>query len=120
MSVNIDTETRIRTLYRFPTFIFLFLIFIISILITALIPGGKKLATKIYHYFGWLGVKMVGVNLTISGIENVNTEKSYIVVGNHPSTLDIFTHIHALPVSIRFLTKTESVSYTHLTLPTKA
>ena len=67
----------------------------------------KKLATKIYHYFGWLGVKMVGVNLTISGIENVNTEKSYIVVGNHPSTLDIFTHIHALPVSIRFLTKTE-------------
>ncbi len=107
MSVNIDTETRIRTLYRFPTFIFLFLIFIISILITALIPGGKKLATKIYHYFGWLGVKMVGVNLTISGIENVNTEKSYIVVGNHPSTLDIFTHIHALPVSIRFLTKTE-------------
>ena len=107
MSINIDTETRIRTLYRFPTFIFLFLIFIISILITALIPGGKKLATKIYHYFGWLGVKMVGVNLTISGIENVNTEKSYIVVGNHPSTLDIFTHIHALPVSIRFLTKTE-------------
>ena len=107
MSINIDTETRIRTLYRFPTFIFLFLIFIISILITALIPGGKKLATKIYHYFGWLGVKMVGVNLTISGIENVNTERSYIVVGNHPSTLDIFTHIHALPVSIRFLTKTE-------------
>ena len=50
---------------------------------------------------------MVGVNLTISGIEKVNTEKSYIVVGNHPSTLDIFTHIHALPVSIRFLTKTE-------------
>ena len=107
MSVNIDTETRIRTLYRFPTFIFLFVIFIISILITALIPDGKKLATKIYHYFGWLGVIMGGVNLTISGIENVNTEKSYIVVGNHPSTLDIFTHIHALPVSIRFLTKTE-------------
>ena len=104
MSVNIDTETRIRTLYRFPTFIFLFVIFIVSILMTALIPGGKKLATKIYHYFGWLGVKMVGVNLTISGIENVNTERSYIVVGNHPSTLDIFTHIHALPVSIRFLT----------------
>ena len=35
MSVNIDTETRIRTLYRFPTFIFLFVIFIVSILMTA-------------------------------------------------------------------------------------
>ena len=50
---------------------------------------------------------MVGVNLTISGIEKVDVKKSYVVVGNHPSTLDIFTHIHALPVSIRFLTKTE-------------
>ena len=33
--------------------------------------------------------------------------KSYVVVSNHPSTLDIFTHITALPVSIRFLTKSE-------------
>jgi 1-acyl-sn-glycerol-3-phosphate acyltransferase len=50
---------------------------------------------------------MVGVNLTTSGIEKINTNRSYIVVGNHPSTLDVFTHIHSLPVSIRFLTKTE-------------
>ena len=76
MSINVDTETKIRTLYLFPAFLVLFIIFIICILITALIPRGKNLATKIYHYFGWLGVKMVGVNLTISGIEKVNTEKS--------------------------------------------
>ena len=107
MSLKIDTKTRIRTLYLFPTFLFLFVIFILSILFTSIIPDGKKLATKIYHYFGWLGIKMVGVNLTISGIDKINTNRSYIVVGNHPSTLDIFTHIHALPVSIRFLTKTE-------------
>ena len=41
------------------------------------------------------------------GLKKVDVKKSYVVVGNHPSTLDIFTHIHALPVSIRFLTKTE-------------
>ena len=79
----------------------------IIILITAFIPKGKKIATRVYHYFGWLGIRMVGVNLTTSGIEKVDVKKSYVVVGNHPSTLDIFTHIHALPVSIRFLTKTE-------------
>ena len=107
MDLIIDTKTKIRTLYLFPTFLLLFVIFILIILITAFIPKGKKIATKVYHYFGWLGIRMVGVNLTTSGIEKVDVKKSYVVVGNHPSTLDIFTHIHALPVSIRFLTKTE-------------
>ena len=107
MDIIIDTKTKIRTLYLFPAFLFLFLIFILIILITAFIPRGKKIATRVYHYFGWLGIRMVGVNLTTSGIEKVDVKKSYVVVGNHPSTLDIFTHIHALPVSIRFLTKTE-------------
>ena len=107
MDLIIDTKTKIRTLYLFPAFLFLFLIFILIILITAFIPRGKKIATRVYHYFGWLGIRMVGVNLTTSGIEKVDVKKSYVVVGNHPSTLDIFTHIHALPVSIRFLTKTE-------------
>ncbi len=107
MDLIIDTKTKIRTLYLFPSFLFLFIIFILIILITAFIPKGKKIATRVYHYFGWLGIRMVGVNLTTSGIEKVDVKKSYVVVGNHPSTLDIFTHIHALPVSIRFLTKTE-------------
>ena len=44
---------------------------------------------------------------SLVGLEKIDTEKSYVVIGNHPSTLDIFTHITALPVSIRFLTKTE-------------
>ena len=37
----------------------------------------------------------------------MDREQSYVVVSNHPSTIDIFTHIHCLPVSIRFLTKAE-------------
>ena len=50
---------------------------------------------------------MVGINLTVSGLEKIDKNKSYVVVGNHPSTLDIFTHIYGLPISIRFLTKSE-------------
>ncbi len=45
--------------------------------------------------------------MNVIGAEKIDTKKSYVVIGNHPSTLDIFTHITALPVSIRFLTKTE-------------
>ena len=43
----------------------------------------------------------------MTGADKIDTTQSYVVISNHPSTLDIFTHITALPVSIRFLTKTE-------------
>jgi 1-acyl-sn-glycerol-3-phosphate acyltransferase len=65
------------------------------------------MATKIYEFFGWIGLKFVGIKLKVEGVEKIDLNKSYVVVSNHPSTLDIFTHITALPVSIRFLTKTE-------------
>ena len=77
------------------------------IVITAFVPKGRVLATKLYEFFGWIGIVLVGVELNVIGAEKIDTKKSYVVIGNHPSTLDIFTHITALPVSIRFLTKTE-------------
>ena len=99
--------TKLKTLFMFPLFLIIFSFLIILIILTVFIPNGKLLATKYYKFFGWLGLRMVGINLTVSGLENIDTDKSYVVVSNHPSTLDIFTHITALPVSIRFLTKTE-------------
>ena len=77
------------------------------IIAASFLPKGKFIATKIYEFFGWIGLKFVGVKLIVKGAEKIDVNKSYVVVSNHPSTLDIFTHITALPVSIRFLTKTE-------------
>ena len=103
----ISFETKLKTLILFPLFLVLFGILIVLIILTVFIPNGKKLATKYYKFFGWLGLKMVGINLTVSGLDYIDISKSYVVVSNHPSTLDIFTHIYGLPVSVRFLTKRE-------------
>ena len=103
----INFRTKLKTFILFPTFLILFGILILFIIATVAIPNGKQLATKLYKLFGWLGLKMVGINLTVSGLEKIDKNKSYVVVGNHPSTLDIFTHIYGLPISIRFLTKSE-------------
>ena len=103
----ISFRTKLKTFILFPTFLILFGILILFIIATVAIPNGKQLATKLYKLFGWMGLKMVGINLTVSGLEKIDKNKSYVVVGNHPSTLDIFTHIYGLPISIRFLTKTE-------------
>ena len=89
----VSFRTKLKTLFMFPLFLIIFSFLIILIILTVFIPNGKSLATKYYKFFGWLGLRMVGINLTVSGLENIDTNKSYVVVSN-------------------------PVSYTHLTLPT--
>ena len=108
MDARINIKIFLKTVILFPLFI-IFIMFPLCLLIviTAFVPKGRVLATKLYEFFGWIGIVLVGVELNIIGVEKIDPKKSYVVIGNHPSTLDIFTHITALPVSIRFLTKTE-------------
>ena len=108
MSEKITLKIFIKTFILFPIFmVCVFSPLMISIVLTSFLPKGRHLATKLYEFFGWVGLKFVGINLVVEGSEKIDKSKSYVVVSNHPSTLDIFTHITALPVSIRFLTKSE-------------
>ena len=108
MDARINIKIFLKTVILFPLFmIFIMFPLCLLIVITAFVPKGRVLATKLYEFFGWIGIVLVGVELNVIGAEKIDTKKSYVAIGNHPSTLDIFTHITALPVSIRFLTKTE-------------
>ena len=108
MDTRVNTKIFLKTVFLFALFmIFIMFPLCVLIVITAFLPKGRVLATKLYEFFGWIGIVLVGVELNIIGAEKIDPKKSYVVIGNHPSTLDIFTHITALPVSIRFLTKTE-------------
>jgi 1-acyl-sn-glycerol-3-phosphate acyltransferase len=107
MSVQLSSKDRLRTFILLPLYIVFFILLLITIIFVSFLPNGKYLATNLYNFFGLSGLKVAGVNLKVSGVEKIETTKSYVVISNHPSTLDIFTHITALPVSIRFLTKTE-------------
>ena len=108
MKSKITLSIFLRTFFLFPIFMLFILVpIMLLIIIVSFLPYGKIMATKIYEFFGWIGLKFVGIKLNVKGHEKINLNQSYVVVSNHPSTLDIFTHITALPVSIRFLTKTE-------------
>lgn len=50
---------------------------------------------------------LAGVRLTVVGLDNVDTDRSYVVVSNHLSGFDIMAHFAGLPIPIRFLAKTE-------------
>ena len=108
MDARINIKIFLKTVILFPLFmIFIMFPLCLLIVITAFVPKGRVLTKKLYEFIGWIGLVLIGIKLNVIGAEKKKTKKSYVVIGNHPSTLDIFTHITALPVSIRFLTKTE-------------
>jgi 1-acyl-sn-glycerol-3-phosphate acyltransferase len=107
MSIQISPKDRLRTFILFPIYIIFFILLLLVIVISSFLPNGKELGTKLYNIFGLSGLIAAGINLKVSGVDKIDTSQSYVVISNHPSTLDIFSHITALPVSIRFLTKTE-------------
>lgn len=53
----------------------------------------------------WLWV--AEVSLDVSGSEQVDAERSYVVVANHSSALDIMACFLAVPIPIRYLAKKE-------------
>jgi 1-acyl-sn-glycerol-3-phosphate acyltransferase len=107
MSMQISPKDKLRTFILFPIYIIFFILLLLVIVISSFLPNGKELGTKLYNIFGLSGLIAAGINLKVSGVDKIDTSQSYVVISNHPSTLDIFSHITALPVSIRFLTKTE-------------
>ena len=56
----------------------------------------------------WL--KITGSTIAIEGQENVDRDRTYVVVSNHLSTLDIMANFLAVPMPIRFLAKRELFS----------
>ena len=107
MEKNLNLYIVIRTFILIPFwFIFLGLI-CTGIVCCIVLPYGRLIATKLYELFALVGIKLIGLKINLTGENLVNKKQSYVVVSNHSSSIDIFTHIHVLPVSIRFLTKAE-------------
>lgn len=58
---------------------------------------------------GWSRVWLIasGTHLEIEGADNIDPDRSYVVVSNHLSALDIMVCLLAVPLPIRFLAKKE-------------
>jgi 1-acyl-sn-glycerol-3-phosphate acyltransferase len=57
----------------------------------------------------WSGqlLNQVDVNLDVRGLENLDTQRTYVVMSNHQSLYDIPTILVALPLRIRMMAKAE-------------
>ena len=64
-------------------------------------------AARIAHLWGRCCLRIVGVPLTVEGLDNLDRGARYVIMANHESGLDIISLLTALPASVepRFLAK---------------
>ena len=61
MDSEINIKIILKTLILFPLFmIFIMFPLCVFIVLTAFIPKGRVLATKLYEFFGWIGMGLGG------------------------------------------------------------
>lgn len=61
----------------------------------------------LHHVFTPLFLMLVGIRVKVTGQEHLDPKQSYVIVGNHRSSLDFIVNAHAFPGIFRFLAKQE-------------
>lgn len=79
----------------------------VLVLILSLINDTSPLIERVIRAWSRAWLVAAGVRLEVRGAENVDTNRSYMVVANHQSALDIMTTFLAIGLPIRFLAKKE-------------
>lgn len=103
--------TGVRHLLRTATTLLVGLVATIVAAIAAIVvsrrhPTGPQIERVIDGWSrAWL--RAAGVDLTVLGADKVDRDRSYVVVANHSSALDIMACFLAVPLPIRFLAKKE-------------
>ncbi len=73
-----------------------FFITFFPILFFFLLFFSRKITYKIGILYFSILIKLMGINLVVNGQENIDNNKSYIIMGNHQSLFDVFV----IPCSI--------------------
>jgi len=78
-----------------------------SIAVMVVLNDSSRLIEKIIRAWSRVWLAASGTKLEVDGAENIDPNRSYVVVANHLSTLDIMACLLAVPLPIRFLAKKE-------------
>jgi 1-acyl-sn-glycerol-3-phosphate acyltransferase len=75
--------------------------------VMVVIDDSSPLIERIIRVWSRVWLAASGTKLEVEGAENIDPKRSYVVVANHLSTLDIMACLLAVPLPIRFLAKKE-------------
>ena len=77
------------------------------VMIVALVNDTSPWIDRIIQVWSAIWLAVAGCPLEVEGRENIDPERSYVVVANHLSTLDIMACFRATRLPIRYLAKKE-------------
>jgi 1-acyl-sn-glycerol-3-phosphate acyltransferase len=75
--------------------------------VMVVINDSSPLIEKVIRVWSRAWLVASGTKLEVEGAENIDPNRSYVVVANHLSALDIMACLLAVPLPIRFLAKKE-------------
>jgi 1-acyl-sn-glycerol-3-phosphate acyltransferase len=96
-----------RTIWTWLAGVFATIVGGTSILVLGLINPTSPVIDRVASWWSRTWLAASGTKLSVEGQENVDSDRSYIVVANHLSTLDIMVCFIAVPLPIRYLAKKE-------------
>lgn len=73
----------------------------------SLFDSSGNLPHLIARLWGKIQLATTGTTVKIQGVENIDPQKSYILVSNHQSNFDIFAFLGYLPIQFRWIAKAE-------------
>ncbi len=65
----------------------------------------QKPFSKVIKIWANINLWIAGLKINITGLENIDKNKQYIIIANHESALDIFLGIGKIPLQIRMMSK---------------
>lgn len=110
-SKNMTVFRKIWAVYAVALFLILMTLSVPVIVFNmAVKPGAPALRRNIWylhHVFTPVFLTLIGVRLSLEGQDKLDPRQSYVIVGNHRSSLDFIVHGHSFPGVFRFLAKQE-------------
>jgi 1-acyl-sn-glycerol-3-phosphate acyltransferase len=73
----------------------------------SLFDSSGNIPHLVARLWGKIQLRITGIRVCITGLQNINHQKSYILVSNHQSNFDIFALLGYLPIQFRWIAKAE-------------
>jgi len=97
----------LRSLATWVTGILVTIVGALAVLTVVVVDPASPAIEKVIRWWSRMWLAASGTKLTVEGSEVVDDDRSYIVVANHLSTLDIMVCFLAVDLPIRYLAKKE-------------
>jgi 1-acyl-sn-glycerol-3-phosphate acyltransferase len=107
VSLEKDCQSMFRTLFAWVICLFSTVVLGTGAIFLSFFDPSGNLPHLVARLWGRIQLGTTGTKVRIQGVNNLDPQKSYILVSNHQSNFDIFVLLGYLPIQFRWTAKAE-------------